>query len=176
MNNAWQPITTITAKAAFVHLLKKNVTALDKNGNIFHSLDSWNSLAEFYDDQPALNSTKQEWPVPTIIVVTSKFFRRPKKKKLSLFDLAKIYDYTCQYCLTKHPLSDLTIDHVKPKSKGGCDSHHNRVLACRSCNTKKSNHTPWYDVNGNIPTAPEIPALMINAPKIREEWKGFLNL
>jgi hypothetical protein len=30
-------------------------------------------------------------------------------------------------------------------------------------------------VNGNIPKAPLIPALMLNAPKIRQEWEGFLH-
>ncbi len=174
LNNAWQPINTITAKAAFTHLLKGHATALDKNGNIFHSLDRWNETGEFYDDQPCLRSAKANWPIPTIIVVTSKFFRRPKKRKLTLFDLAKVHGYICQYCLTKHSLSDLTIDHVIPKSKGGPDTHDNRVLACRPCNAKKSAHSPWFDVNGNIPQPPAIPALLINASKIREEWEGFL--
>lgn len=175
LNNAWQPINTVTARAAFTHLLKGHATALDKNGALFHTLDAWNTSAEFYNDQPMLRSAKAAWPIPTIIVVTSKFFRRPKKRKLSLFDLAKIHGYVCQYCLSKTPLSDLTIDHVKPKSKGGTDDHENRVLACRSCNTKKSSHSPWFDVNGKIPTAPAIPALMLNAPKIRKEWEGFIH-
>lgn len=176
LNSAWQPITTITAKAAFCHLLKKRISAIDKNGNIFHSLDSWNRDAEFYDDQPALMSSKSEWPIPTVIVVTSKFFKRPKKRKLTLFETAKIYDHTCQYCLKRFNISDLTIDHVHPKSKGGQDVHHNRTLACRKCNTAKSSHTPWFNILGEEVKIPEIPALMIHAPKIREEWKGFLNL
>ena len=44
--------------------------------------------------------------------------------------------HKCQYCgATK----SLTIDHVIPKSKGGDDSWENLVVACHSCNTKKSN-------------------------------------
>ena len=175
LNNAWMPITTITARAAFSHLYKKRISALDKNGNIFHSLDSWNELGEFYDDQPCLRSQKNEWPIPTIIVVTSKFFRKPKKKKLTLYDLAKMCDYTCQYCFNKFPLKELTIDHVNPKSKGGKDDHDNRVLCCRPCNAKKSNHTPWFDKHGNIPVPPSIPALMLNSPKLREEWAPFIH-
>jgi hypothetical protein len=174
LNSAWQPINTVTARAAFSHLLKGHVTALDKNGTLFHRLESWNSYGEFYDDQPALRSAKAEWPIPTIIIVTSKFFRRPKKRKLSLFDLAKIHGYICQYCLNKFSLHDLTVDHVKPKSKGGTDEHENRVLACRKCNTQKASHSPWFDVNGKIPSAPDIPALMLNAPKIRPEWQNFI--
>lgn len=174
LNSAWQPINTVSARSAFTHLLKGHATALDKNGNIYHSLNSWNETAEFYDDQPALRSSKSSWPIPTVIIVTSKFFRRPKKRKLSLHDLAKVHGYICQYCLDKFPLQDLTVDHVQPKSKGGADTHDNRVLACRPCNTKKSAHTPWFDINGKIPQPPAIPALFLNAPRIRPEWQQFI--
>lgn len=174
LNNAWQPITVVTARAAFQHLHKKRISALDKNSSVFHSLDSWNSLAEYLDDQPCLRSAHAQWPIPTVIIVTSKFFRKPKKTKLTLFDLAKLCEYTCQYCFEKHPLKNLTLDHVHPKSKGGSNDHHNLVLACRGCNLKKGDLIPWHDKNGEIPKPPPIPALMLNAEKIRPEWNYFL--
>lgn len=174
LNNAWQPITVVTARAAFGHLHKRRITALDKNNNVFHSLDTWNQLAEFHDDQPSLKSAKSEWPIPTVIVVNSKFFRKPKKKKLTLYDLARLCDYTCQYCFEKFPLKQLSIDHLVPKSRRGSDEHDNRILCCRSCNLAKSNFQPWYDKNGEIPVPPSIPTLMLNTDKIREEWSYFL--
>jgi 5-methylcytosine-specific restriction endonuclease McrA len=174
LNNAWQPITVVTARAAFNHLLRRRISAIDCNGAVFHSLESWNKLADFHNDQPCLKSAKDKWPIPTIIIVTSKFFKRPKKSKLTIYELAKLCDYTCQYCLEKFPLKDLTIDHVHPKSKGGDDSHSNRVLSCGKCNRRKGNLTPWYDKNGNIPTPPEIPRIILQASTIREEWEPFI--
>lgn len=174
LNSAWQPINTITARAAFMHLLKGRVSCLDKNSSIFHTLDTWNALAEFRDDQPYMRSAHQDWPIPTIVVVTNKFFKKPKKKKLTLLDLARIYDFKCQYCLEKFSTKDLTIDHIHPKSKGGTDDHENRTLACVKCNSRKSNHFPWQNINGEEVTAPPIPALMLNAPVIREEWNHFI--
>lgn len=174
LNNAWQPITVVTARAAFQHLFKKRITAIDKDSNIFHSLDSWNTLGQYYDDQPFMRSVNAAWPIPTVIVVTSKFFRKPKKRKLTLFDLAKLCDYTCQYCFEKFPLKQLSIDHVHPKSKGGEDHHDNRVLSCVKCNREKGNVTPWLNKEGKIPNPPSIPALMLNAEKIRPEWNYFL--
>lgn len=41
----------------------------------------------------------------------------------------------CQYCGSTR---SLTIDHVIPRSKGGDDSWGNLVVACSSCNVKKS--------------------------------------
>lgn len=174
LNNAWQPITVVTARAAFSHLHKKRITALDKNSNVFHSLDSWNSQGEYYEDQPFMRSVNAAWPIPTVIVVTSKFFRKPKKRKLTLFDLAKLCDYTCQYCFEKFPLRQLSIDHVHPKSKGGEDLHDNRVLSCIKCNREKGSAIPWLNKEGKIPNPPSIPALMLNAEKIRPEWNYFL--
>jgi 5-methylcytosine-specific restriction endonuclease McrA len=174
LNNAWQPITVVTARAAFQHLHKKRISALDKNSSVFHSLDSWNSQAEYYDDQPFLRSAHAGWPIPTVIIVTSKFFRKPKKTKLTLFDLAKLCDYTCQYCFEKFPLKQLSIDHIQPVSKGGRNTNDNICLACTKCNRDKSNITPYYNKNGQIPKPTPIPALMLNTPIIRPEWNYFL--
>jgi len=42
--------------------------------------------------------------------------------------------FTCQYCGLK---SDLTFDHLIPRSKGGKTTWSNVVTACASCNLKK---------------------------------------
>jgi 5-methylcytosine-specific restriction endonuclease McrA len=71
-------------------------------------------------------------------------------------------------------MKQLSIDHVQPRSKGGEDLHDNRVLSCIRCNRAKSDFSPWLDKNGQVPKAPNIPALMLNAEKIRPEWNDFL--
>jgi len=48
----------------------------------------------------------------------------------------------CGYCATNFSKSELTRDHVVPKSKGGKDSWMNLVTACKSCNHKKAARTP----------------------------------
>lgn len=44
---------------------------------------------------------------------------------------------TCVYCGKAYDLSELTIDHVKPRSKGGETLSNNCVPACRCCNQSK---------------------------------------
>jgi hypothetical protein len=55
----------------------------------------------------------------------------------------------CAYC-GKPPIDDasLTIDHVKPKSKGGQDCTSNVIPACTDCNSAKasSDWLAWYSI------------------------------
>ena len=57
--------------------------------------------------------------------------------------MRKIYkkypDTRCRYC---HIGTDLTIDHIIPKSRGGKSHHHNYQVLCKYCNTNKG---AWTD-------------------------------
>jgi len=43
----------------------------------------------------------------------------------------------CKYCYTPLLKSEVTADHVKPKSKGGVNRRENIVASCRHCNRIK---------------------------------------
>lgn len=51
-------------------------------------------------------------------------------------------EYTCQYCGKKFPSSELTLDHVYPKSRLGPDIWENLVTCCKECNQYKADKTP----------------------------------
>ena len=59
---------------------------------------------------------------------------RPSKNLIK-----KLGNYTCAYCGS---ISDLTIDHIIPLSKGGKHTFENTCCCCRTCNEKKGNRTP----------------------------------
>ena len=56
----------------------------------------------------------------------------------------------CAYCgatpIADESLTNLTIDHVRPKSKGGEDRTSNCIPACQNCNQKKSSEdwVAWF--------------------------------
>lgn len=62
--------------------------------------------------------------------------KQKKKKKQQLLDE---YGACCWWCRRDVPSKQLTLDHIKPKSKGGSDSLENLRLACRKCNLKRGN-------------------------------------
>lgn len=51
-------------------------------------------------------------------------------------------DFCCQYCNEKFSPSELSLDHLVPRSKGGRLTWDNTVTACYSCNFKKGNTLP----------------------------------
>jgi 5-methylcytosine-specific restriction endonuclease McrA len=48
----------------------------------------------------------------------------------------------CQYCGRRFATSELSLDHVIPRSRGGTTSWENVVCACMQCNVRKGGRTP----------------------------------
>lgn len=59
--------------------------------------------------------------------------RRWKRKDIFARDFNR-----CRYCVKKFPTKKLTLDHVKPRAKGGLTRPDNLVTACKPCNQRKA--------------------------------------
>ncbi|MCG2587838.1 HNH endonuclease [Rhodohalobacter sulfatireducens] len=97
--------------------------------------------AELLHDDPekVIRTVNDEYSYPSVIRLR-RYINLPYAKiVLSRRNIMKRDQHTCQYCGTK---SDLTLDHVLPRSRGGEDSWENLVTACNKCNVKKGNRTP----------------------------------
>jgi 5-methylcytosine-specific restriction endonuclease McrA len=69
----------------------------------------------------------------------------PNLRRGVKFSRANVFSrdaYTCQYCASKKSRSELSFDHVLPRTHGGRTGWENIVTACRPCNLKKRNRTP----------------------------------
>lgn len=83
----------------------------------------------------------------------------------------------CQYCGQRYVSSQLTIDHIIPKSRGGGNSWYNLVTSCKKCNQDKGPRTPeeaeMYPINE--PHKPK-PSLLrkIKNHKINKIWEDYL--
>ena len=58
--------------------------------------------------------------------------------------IKEAFDSTCVYCGEPYELHELTIDHVRPRAKGGETITSNCVPACRCCNQSKGSDD-WLD-------------------------------
>jgi 5-methylcytosine-specific restriction endonuclease McrA len=97
--------------------------------------------------------------VPKVIKLIN-YVNQIYKNKIpySKFNIFIRDNYTCQYCGVKLTKNECTIDHVKPKVKGGKSSWYNCVCACRRCNNFKADRdisdTPFQFKK--LPTRPSI--------------------
>jgi len=56
------------------------------------------------------------------------------------YALCKFYDFRCLKCNKKLPFEKLTLDHVKPVSKGGPSAIWNTQPLCKHCNNSKNDN------------------------------------
>lgn len=93
-----------------------------------------------YENIP-IRSEKLTFKLPSIMKLR-KFFRRNTQVQFSRYNIFYRDDWKCQYCGTQCKSSDLTFDHVVPKSQGGKKTWENIVAACFTCNHSKRDRTP----------------------------------
>jgi 5-methylcytosine-specific restriction endonuclease McrA len=81
-------------------------------------------------------------PVPSVIRLVS-YRRIPRQNRsISRKGILLRDGSTCQYCGSKLPPKDLTLDHVVPRSRAGESTWENLVASCFPCNNRKGNRTP----------------------------------
>lgn len=123
LNASFEPISICTIRKAVVLLLKGAATAEESR---FH----W------------LHSSRFSMPAPAVIRLVDYAQIPFKGKGLSRKSVYQRDRNTCQYCERKLSTEELTLDHVKPRSRGGPDTWDNLVTCCSLCNNLKGDRTP----------------------------------
>ncbi len=80
------------------------------------------------------------FPRPSIVRLNCMIHRPHPRVKLTKREIFRRDGYTCQYC--GKTSARLTIDHVKPRHRGGEHSWENLVAACPACNRRKGGRNP----------------------------------
>jgi len=178
LDSSWMPINIITARACFQHFLKGRICGLDQNKNPYN-FEKWNdelSGVLYEKNTPCIRSVKDAWPLPTIVIVTEKFFRKQRKREYSFQELCRYYKNTCRICLNRFSRKDLSIDHVIPKNSNGTNMTENLTIACKKCNARKGHQTPYYDTEGKLLKGTNLPSnyIFVEEHDMRNEWKDFI--
>lgn len=182
LDKQYHPVKIITAKEAVCILCSdiEKALVLDSTYTTY-SLEDWMEYSKLVkqDDLPVLHSAKVNFIVPEVIVLPN-YLRKPqhgKKLRYSRTSIFKRDNYQCQYCGEVKPRSELTVDHIVPKSRGGKSTWLNIVSACRPCNWEKADRTPE-EAGMKLLSVPKIPtwrdSLELPAGLKREIWDNFL--
>ena len=127
-------------------------------------------------DGRQIRSPSVEMPWPSIVRLKQYANVPYKRVMLSRKIVLKRDQNTCHYCGAQ---TNLTIDHVVPKSRGGRDTWENLVAACVTCNNQKGDSTPD-EAGMELARRPFRPSYVMFlrdfAGEIEDTWKPYLFL
>lgn len=186
LNKLFLAIHVISVKRAFCLLAKglAEVVSLEEGQFSTYDFESWQELSEYRrlhfreDHDDWVRTVRSEIQVPRVIRLLS-YDRLPKQTvKFNRRNIFARDHNQCQYCGKKLATTDLTLDHVVPRSQGGQSTWENIVCACLPCNIRKGGRTPK---QANLPLIrkPEKPkkspllGLKLSNKKY-QSWKTFL--
>jgi len=120
LNASYEPINVCAARRAIVLVLKGVAMTEEINGHFLHS-------------------ARLAIRIPSVIRLLE-YRRIPHQTRaLSRKNILLRDRNSCQYCGTVLPSSELTLDHVIPRSRGGLSTWENLVACCHVCNRRKGN-------------------------------------
>jgi len=149
LNKHYMALCIVRARRAF-HLLTKElaeVISYEQGRYANYDFESWCEISQLKqsfepDGLDWVSTVNFDIVVPRIIRLL--FYDRIPRKEVK-FNRRNIYARDrnkCQYCGKRQPTSELSLDHIIPRSMGGRSSWDNIVCACTSCNAKKGGRTP----------------------------------
>src|SRR3954447_5814218 len=192
LNKYYQAIRVINVRRAFSLLCREQAEVIHIENDAATGKSQWQNLnfsdwqelsqlkAEFEPDEfDWIHTVRFQIAVPRIIRLLG-YDKLPRQDVK--FNRRNIYardSSRCQYCGKKFPTTELSLDHVTPKSQGGRSSWENIVCCCVKCNVKKGGRTPD-QAHMHLITKPHKPkrSPVINirlADERYSSWKQFLD-
>ncbi len=176
LNRSWIPLQIADVRRGIVLLYKGVAEVVCPRTFRTYDFARWVS-ASTGDDTPYLQTPRFRLPVPEVLVLArfNRIVRRPIR--FSRRNVLVRDNWTCQYCGRRFPERELTLEHVRPISRGGTNSWRNVVVACTACNKRKADRTPSQAGMRLLRTPREPRRLYTTRPqlrRVRATWEPFL--
>jgi 5-methylcytosine-specific restriction endonuclease McrA len=141
LNRHWQPIHVTTVRRAFTLLYVGAAHAIGPDFSLF-DFESWAALSAAEHEPRVIRTVSRVIRIPQVIMLQL-YDRLPKSKvRFSRLNIYTRDENRCQYCGVQGDRSQLNLDHVVPRSRGGRTTWENVVCCCVPCNLKKGARTP----------------------------------
>lgn len=186
LNRNYLAIRIINVKRAFSLLCRElaEVVHVEQGRYVSYDFDDWRELSELAkqfepDAHDWIRTVRFDIAVPRIIRLAI-FDRLPKQEvKFNRRNLYARDGNRCQYCGVRFSTTELSLDHVIPRSQSGPATWENIVCACLKCNIKKGGRTPD-QAHMKLIRAPKKPrrnpCISIKLADDRyQSWKAFLD-
>jgi 5-methylcytosine-specific restriction endonuclease McrA len=155
LNATYEPLCVVPMRRAVVLVLAEKATIIEAGDGVMHS-------------------ERTCVPVPTVVRL-SQYVRVPYRRDVPLTRRAVLDrdGQTCVYC----GLRADTIDHVRPRSRGGEHLWTNVVAACARCNHRKGDRL-LAELGWHLPHPPLQPpptvAVVLGWAKRHPSWQQYL--
>lgn len=182
LNKSFYAIQVISWKRAISLVYLDHARIVDQAYNTY-SFANWRDLAHNIIGHPSgyIHTPNFKIVIPDVIALRT-FNGLPKSEvKFTRRNIYEHYNYRCNYCGNKFTTSELNLDHVLPRSRGGKTDWANVVTSCIPCNLRKGNRTPEEaDMAMRVsPSKPKWtgPAAVVFRPpfKIKRAWQRFID-
>ena len=186
LNKHYAAVRVVSARRAFCLLFKQIAEIVSVEDESWQSYDfaSWREISQLRaryerDHHEWIRCVRFELAVPRIIrlLFYDRLPRRPVK-----FNRRNIYARDrnrCQYCGRRYPTSELSLDHVVPRSRGGTTDWNNVVCCCVKCNVRKGGRIPseaGMRLIGEPAKPRRSPAITLRVTSEKyASWKQFLD-
>ncbi len=114
-----------------------------------------------------VSSPSFQLELPSVIAL-KEYVHLSRNPAFTRFNVFLRDEFCCQYCTKSFIASELTFDHVIPRSKGGRTNWENVVAACTRCNLQKANKMP-----GKKGVGPVKPPFRPNSYQLQENGRKF---
>jgi 5-methylcytosine-specific restriction endonuclease McrA len=148
-----------------------------------YSFDDWRELSRMMSRSPGgfVHTPNMVIAIPEVISL--RFYDKIpfKEVKFTRRNIYEHYGYRCCYCGRKHPSSEINLDHIVPRSKGGKTDWKNVVTSCIKCNLKKGNRLPGeagmaLKIKPTKPlTNPNLGLILKSPLKVKTSWQKFID-
>lgn len=99
------------------------------------------SVTVISEYEQTVSSPTRQFRLPSVLVLRE-YIHTSRRPAFTRFNVFLRDQWRCQYCGVRYRTTDLTFDHVIPKSRGGYTAWDNIVTACQCCNIMKGNKIP----------------------------------
>lgn len=186
LNKHYAAVRVVSARRAFCMLYRQiaEIVAIEDRAYQSYDFESWREVSEYRakyerEHHEWVRCVRFELAVPKIVRLLF-YDRLPQQTvKLNRRNIFARDRNHCQYCGRKFPSSELSLDHVVPRSRGGMTNWPNLVCCCVKCNVKKGGRTPpeahmSLIVTPVKPKRSPVVTLRLTSAKYAS-WKQFLN-
>jgi len=189
LNRFFMAVHVISARRAFSLLCREIaevVHIVDDRYDTFN-FESWREISHYRELFAECEDDEHEWVrtvsfairVPRVVRLLV-YDKMPQQRvKFNRRNLFARDENRCQYCGHKFSSTELSLDHVMPRSRGGRSDWGNVVCACTGCNKRKGGRTPR-EARMKLIRHPDRPRrspvirMKLRADKYRS-WKTFLD-